>query len=136
MKPVLKLLASLIKKEKFRFILTTLLIIISVVSSLLIPYFTGFIYDTLIKSPIDYNYIYSIIVIIIALALLTSLTNFIIAFLVNRIVVNFQTKQRAILQRKLLTTEIAKINSIDKGDFISRFYLDIEIVTERRETIF
>lgn len=117
-----------IKPFKVRFILSIILTLLGVFVSTIQPLILGKIIDEMVikNSSLLYRYIFFILILSLSEGILRMITNYLIIFVANKIVLNLRVE----LFENILNFPISIFDSMKKGEFISRFESDINSLAD------
>jgi len=126
---------KILSKYKSEYILIILFCIISAIFSSLSPYFLGFATDSLYDSvnngiAFNHSYILKVLIIVLMCHIFDALSTYLKSYLSSRLGQKIGYDYRKRLIDKLNRIKLEKIDSMKKGDFISKVTNDIERLTD------
>ena len=126
---------KIIKNYKNHYILIILFCLLAALFSALAPYFLGYATDSLydsIKNGVDFNYLYIVKVLIIVLAcyIIDALCTYFKSYMSSKLGQEIGYDLRKKLINKINVTKLRKLDSMKKGDIISKITNDVERLTD------
>lgn len=131
MKNTFKRLFKYLKNYRSLIVLIFICAVISVVSNLMGPTLIGRAIDKMAgKNQVDFSYIIIILLILAIVYGISTLFNWLLAYLTNKVSYNTGKDMRQELFEKINTLPLKFFDSTPQGDTISRFVNDIEMISE------
>lgn len=130
-KKTLKRIASLVLRYKFSFALSLICAFLYTLSSLAIPLFTGRAIDHVIsEGNVDFTALFSSLIDIALLAVLSFISSYVMARLNNRISYLVSRRMRDLSFSKLSKLPLSYLDSHQTGDTLSRIVSDIDNLSD------
>lgn len=126
---------KIIKDYKNHYILIILFCLLAALFSALAPYFLGYATDSLydsIKNGVDFNYPYIVKVLMIVLTcyIIDALCTYFKSYMSSKLGQEIGYDLRRKLINKINVTKLRKLDSMKKGDIISKITNDVERLTD------